>query len=44
MAPATKVNARSPESVTALLEAWNAGDEQAGRRLIPLVCPPGSHP
>jgi RNA polymerase sigma-70 factor, ECF subfamily len=27
----------SPESVTALLEAWNAGDEDAGRRLIPLV-------
>jgi RNA polymerase sigma factor (TIGR02999 family) len=27
----------SPESVTALLQAWNAGDEEAGRRLVPLV-------
>ena len=27
----------SSESVTTLLQAWNAGDEGAGRRLIPLV-------
>jgi RNA polymerase sigma-70 factor, ECF subfamily len=27
----------SSESVSALLVAWNAGDEDAGRRLIPLV-------
>ena len=31
------VKPQSPESVTALLQAWNAGDEEAGRRLIPLV-------
>jgi RNA polymerase sigma-70 factor, ECF subfamily len=27
----------SSESVTVLLQAWNAGDDDAGRRLIPLV-------
>ena len=27
----------APESVTALLQAWNAGDEEAGRHLMPLV-------
>jgi RNA polymerase sigma factor (TIGR02999 family) len=27
----------SPESVTALLQAWNEGDEEAGRHLMPLV-------
>jgi RNA polymerase sigma-70 factor, ECF subfamily len=32
------VNSPPPsESVTALLQAWNGGDEDAGRRLIPLV-------
>ncbi len=31
------VKFQPPESVTALLQAWNAGDEEAGRRLIPLV-------
>ena len=31
------VKPRSPESVTALLQAWNTGDAEAGRRLIPLV-------
>lgn len=31
------VKPQSPESVTALLQAWNAGDDEAGRRLIPLV-------
>lgn len=31
------MNPQPPESVTALLQAWNAGDDEAGRRLIPLV-------
>ena len=33
----TKVKPQGPESVTALLQAWNAGSEEAGRRLVPLV-------
>jgi RNA polymerase sigma factor (TIGR02999 family) len=37
MSPEPTVKPESPESVTALLRAWNAGDEEAGRRLIPLV-------
>jgi len=37
MSPEPTVKPQSPESVTALLQAWNAGDEEAGRRLIPLV-------
>jgi RNA polymerase sigma factor (TIGR02999 family) len=37
MAPEPTVKRQSPESVTALLQAWNAGDEEAGRQLIPLV-------
>jgi RNA polymerase sigma factor (TIGR02999 family) len=32
--PAVKSQA---ETVTALLQAWGAGDEEAGRRLVPLV-------
>jgi RNA polymerase sigma-70 factor (ECF subfamily) len=31
------VKPQPAESVTALLQAWNAGDEEAGHRLIPLV-------
>jgi RNA polymerase sigma factor (TIGR02999 family) len=37
MSPEPKVKPQSPESVTALLRAWETGDEEAGRRLIPLV-------
>src|SRR5206468_7656000 len=37
MSPEPTVKPESPESVTALLQAWNAGDEDAGRRIIPLV-------
>jgi RNA polymerase sigma factor (TIGR02999 family) len=37
MLPEPTVKPRSPESVTALLQAWNTGDAEAGRRLIPLV-------
>jgi RNA polymerase sigma factor (TIGR02999 family) len=37
MSRETKVKPQAPESVTALLQAWNAGSEEAGRRLVPLV-------
>ena len=36
MSPPT-VKPESPAPVTALLQAWTAGDEEAGRHLMPLV-------
>jgi RNA polymerase sigma factor (TIGR02999 family) len=36
MSPEPAVKAQA-ETVTALLQAWGAGDEEAGRRLVPLV-------